>query len=103
MGVRAGGAPGGPDPAQLLAAAYLIADRNIDPGKVAVAAGDAVAVIDLDHIAIAALASGLEDRAASGRIGDLALLAIDVHPGMELITAGAERVAAKTEFIIYLA
>src|ERR1044072_9855890 len=99
MEVRAGGAPGGPDRAQLIAAAYLIADRNIDPGKVAVAAGDAVAVIDLDHIAIAALASGLEDRAASGRIGDLALLAIDVHPGMDFITAGAARGAAETGII----
>ena len=100
MKVRAGGAAGGADEAHKLAAGYLIAYLHVDAGKVAVAGDEAVSVVELDHIAVAALPACLGDGAACRCDHQIAAFAVDVHPGMEFVCAAAERVTAEAELII---
>src|SRR5947207_917065 len=56
--MRTGGAAGRADLADHLADLHDIADLDVDCGEMAVAGGEPVAVIDLDHAAIAALPAG---------------------------------------------
>ena len=101
--VRAGRAAGGADEAEELAAGYVVAHLDVDVREVAVAAGKAVTVVDLDHVAVAALPAGFDDL-TGGRGQDLfAAFAVDVHSGVELVCSAAERVTAKSEFVVDLA
>src|SRR5690606_14654154 len=61
MQMRPGGAAGGADVANGLADADALADLDANGGEVAVAGGEAVAMVDLDHAAVAAVPAGLHD------------------------------------------
>src|SRR5262245_18836527 len=58
MQMRSGGAAGRADLADDLAGLDRVADLGVDAGEVAIACRQAVAVVDLDHLAIAALPAG---------------------------------------------
>src|SRR5262245_31735312 len=73
--VRAGRAPGGAHLADDLADADGLSFRNVDDRQMAVARRQSVAVIDPDHLAVAAAPSGGDDLAGRGgahRIADVA-------------------------------
>ena len=60
-------------------------------------------MIDLDHVAVSAVIAGLYYRAAGWCQDLVAALTVNIHTGMKFIRAAAERIAAETEFIVYLA
>src|SRR5881394_2908217 len=80
-----------------------VADRGIDLGQVAVTRCQAVAVIDLEHIAIAAGPPGLDDRAVRRGDNKVAAFAVDIHSRVKLIRASAKRIAPKAKFVVDLA
>ena len=98
--VRAGRAAGRADVGEELASGDGVADRNVDLRKVAVACRQAAAVVDLDHVAVAARPTGFEDGAASGCVNLFAALAVNVHARMKLIRASAKRIASKAKFVV---
>src|SRR5215213_7985885 len=59
-------------------------------------------MVDLDHVAVAALISRFADDAIAGSYDDLAALTIDIHAGMKLIGASAKRISPEAEFIVDL-
>src|SRR5450759_556200 len=95
--MRASGAAGRADLAEGLSDAHRLSHFHVDLGHVAVARGKSVVVVDLDHIAIAALPAGDADRAVGGDAHRIALVAAQVDAGMnrrplhEWIHAHAER------------
>src|SRR4051794_32484056 len=98
-----GRAAGRADKANKLSPCNLIADLDVEFGHMAVTSYQAVAMIDLDHVAVTALPVCFCDRAGSRSVDQIAAFAVDVDPGMKFISSSAERVSTKTEFIIYLA
>ena len=62
MQMRAGRAAGRADLADGLADPHRLADLDVDLRQVAVAGGEAVAVVDLDHLAVAAFPAGDASR-----------------------------------------
>src|SRR5262245_46561341 len=61
--VRAGGATSRADPADDLANVHRLADLDVDARQVSVAGREAAAVLDFDHVAVAALPAGERHRA----------------------------------------
>src|SRR5262245_15422796 len=94
--MRAGGTAGGADLADHLADLHDIADLDVARRQMAVAGGQPVAVVDLDHAAVAALPAGGNDLAvgggADGIAGGGAEIQARMHrgPAEEGITAHAE-------------
>src|SRR5580692_12909800 len=82
MQMRAGRAPGRADPADHLADANALADANVDLGEMAVAGGEAIAVVDLDHLAIAAAPAGRRHCSRSRSMGRLAIGAAEIDAGV---------------------
>src|SRR5262245_13449011 len=80
--MRSGGAAGRADLADDLAGLDRMADLGVDAGEVAVARRDAVAVVDLDHLAVAALPAGECHRAVRGCAHRVAGLAAHVEAGV---------------------
>src|SRR3954466_5138438 len=80
--MRSGGAAGGADLADDLAGLDGVADFGIDAGEVTVACRHAVAVIDLDHLAIAALPAGECHCAVRGRTHRVPRIAAHVEAGV---------------------
>src|SRR5215470_18892594 len=103
MEMRAGRAAGRADKADQLAAGDRISDFHVKLGKMAVAGDQAVAMVDLDHLAVAALPAGSGDRAVSRSNDKIATLAVDVHTGMKFVYPTAEGISPEAEFIIDLA
>src|ERR1700722_20506783 len=97
MQMRAGGAPGRADPADPLPDANALADANVDLRQMTVAGGKAVAVIDLDHLAVAAAPAGRRHRSRRRGVGRLAVAAAELDTRVhrrhmqERIDAHAER------------
>ena len=96
MEVRAGGTPGRTHQRDQLAAVNARAVGDQDLGQVAIARRDALAVIDLDQIAVAAAAVGMGDDAVGGGIDRGADGTGNVDAGMHRRGA-AERVGADAE------
>src|SRR5882724_11833924 len=74
--MRPGGAPGVADAAHDLSDLHRLSEASFDRGQVAIACGEAVAVIDLNHPAVAAAPARDDDRAGCGgadRIADLSM------------------------------
>src|SRR5438045_3211082 len=94
--MRTGGAAGRADLADHLADLDDVADLDVDRGEMAVAGGEAVAMVDLDHAAIAALPAGCDDLAVGGGThgiaGGGAEIQARVHrgPSQEGVAAHAE-------------
>ena len=61
----------------------MIAFANLNPRKVGVACGDAVAVIDLDHLAVTAFASGVSDDTGPGAVNRRASGSAEVDTAMK--------------------
>src|SRR5262249_56597693 len=93
---RAGRASGGADLADDLADADHLPDLDVDLREVAVAGGEPVAVVDLDQVAVAALAAGHGDDAGGGRMHRLAVVAAQVDAGVHRRLA-EERIGAHAE------
>src|SRR5690606_34404883 len=72
------------------------ADTDIDSGEMCVTGREPVAVVDLDHLAIAAIPSGRDDGAAGGRMDGVAGGAAHIEAGMHRRPA-QERVGAHAE------
>src|ERR1700751_3523562 len=95
--MRAGGPPGRSDLADDLADAHRLPDLHVDLRQMPVAGGQPVAVVDLDQIAVPAVAAGNGDAAIGGRVHRLTDLAAQVDAGVhgraaeEGIGAYAER------------
>src|SRR5580658_4933679 len=82
MQMRAGRAAGRADQPDDLADANLVADMDVDLRQMAVAGRQPVAMIDLHHIAVAAVPSGDGDAPDGRGMDRFAGLAADVHAGM---------------------
>src|SRR5262249_53542239 len=80
--VRAGRAAGRSDPANDLANLDLLSDGDLDRRKVAVARGEPVAMVDLDHLAVPALPAGGDHLAVGGGAHRIAGLGLEIEPGM---------------------
>src|SRR4051812_29124125 len=83
--VRTGGPAGGTDVSQNCASGDRFADLGLYLGEMAIAAGQPVAMVYLDHVAIAAGHAGFDDRAVCRGDDDIAAFTVDVHSGVELI------------------
>src|SRR5262249_11228680 len=77
-----GGAAGGAALADDLTDLDRVAALGVDAGEVAVARRHAVAVVDLDHLAVAALPAGKCHCAVRGRAHRVAGIAAHVEAGM---------------------
>src|SRR5262245_6276179 len=86
--MRAGRAASGADLADDLSSLDRLADAHLDRGEVAVAGGEAVAVVDIDDAAVAAAPSRGGDGAVGGGAHRIAGLAMQVEPGMHGRRAG---------------
>src|SRR5436190_21650770 len=80
--VRAGGAAGRADLADHLADLDDVADLDVDRGEMAVAGGEAVAMVDLDHAAITALPAGRGHLAVGGGADGIARGGAEIKPGV---------------------
>src|SRR5689334_14903828 len=94
--VRAGRTPGRAHAADALADADLLADADRDHRQVGVAGLEAVAVVDLDGVAVAGAHAGERDDARRGRVDRLHAAAGEVLAGVVGRSAG-ERVDADAE------
>src|SRR3979490_1437023 len=83
MQMRAGGAPGGADPADRLAGFYRLPFIDLDRGEMAVAGRKPVAVVDLDQEPVTALIARGRDPARGRTPPHVAGLALQVDAGME--------------------
>src|SRR5665811_916962 len=94
--MRAGRSPGRADPADDLADAHRLTDLHVNLREMAVTGGQAIAVVDLDHVAIAAFAAGDAHFAGGGGVHRFAGFAAQVDTGMDGGPA-QERVEAHAE------
>src|SRR5262249_4352903 len=94
--VRSGRASGRADLADDLPGPDGLADVNVDRRQVAVACRQSVAVIDVDHAAVAAAPARGGHRAVSGGVHHIAGLAVKIEPSMHGRPA-QERVDADAE------
>src|SRR5580704_3730231 len=81
--VRAGGASAEAHIANGVAAMDLLAGGYGEAGKVAVAGGDAVAVIDHDGLAVSTKEVGEGDHAIGGRDDGVTVRAANIHPAVK--------------------
>src|SRR3954466_2037653 len=96
MQMRAGGTARRADAANDLADADRLSDLDVDRREMRVARRKAVAVIDLDHVAVAAVASRDRDGAGRGGARGFADVGAKVEPGMHR-GAAQERIGAHAE------
>src|SRR5262249_32004310 len=94
--VRTGGASGGPDAADDLADADALSFRHVDRGEMAITCRQAVAVIDLNHLAVAAAPSRRHPLAGRGGAHRVAGIGAHVEAGVHGERAD-ERVHAHAE------
>src|SRR5204863_2817166 len=87
---------GGSDFGDLLAADDQIAFLDVQARRMGVAAGESIAVIDLDHITILGMPLRGDDLAARSGEHRGALVAVEVDSFMERLAAG-ERIDPVTE------
>src|SRR6185436_8796165 len=85
MKVRACRAPGRTYECDSLTAGKCVAGCNVDPREMAVARFQAIAVVDLDHLAVAALPSSLGHHSGCGGLHNLAPLAVDIHSAVKFV------------------
>src|SRR5690242_13306465 len=64
------------------ARAHRVADRDVDLRQMAVAGRQAVAVIDLHHLAVTAACTGDRHYAGGGGANGIAGIAAEIDPGM---------------------
>src|SRR6266702_400941 len=96
MQVRTGRAAGGADLAQHLADRHRLPDPDVDRGKMSIAGGEAVAVVELDHLAVAATPAGGRHRAVRRGADRIAYLRVDIQSRVH--GGGAEeRIDARAE------
>src|SRR4051812_13079577 len=69
----------------------------------AVTGRQAVAVIDLDHVAVSTLISRPDDGPVRRSDDVIAALAVDVHSGMKFVSTATEGVTPEAELIVDLA
>ena len=81
--VSAGGAPGGAEAADHVAALDVAPFLHLEAGEVAVARFESEPVVDDDQVAVGALIPGLCDDAGGGGVDRLALIAGDIEPGVD--------------------
>ncbi len=91
-----GGAASGPGAADDLADLDGLPDVHVDRREMPIAGGEAVAVVDLDHAAIAAAPPGGSDGAVRGCMHGLAGLGVEIEPRMHRRRAG-EGIGAHAE------
>src|SRR5215467_5178023 len=96
MQMRSGGAAGRANLADHLSDPDGIADLHVDLREMAIARRQPVAVIDLDHAAIAAGPSGRNDLAVGGSADEIACLCAKVETGVHGGSA-EKRIAAHAE------
>ena len=94
--MRPGRAPGRADLADDLAGAHPLPDLDVIVGQMPVAGREPVAVVDLDHLAVAALPAGDRDVAVGGRAHRIAGLAAEIQAGVHRGRAD-ERIDAHAE------
>src|SRR5438309_7314803 len=80
--MRAGRAAGGADLADHLAGPHALADGDVDRREMAVAGDETVTVVDLDHLAIAALPTRDRDLAVSSDAHRVADRRLQIEAGM---------------------
>src|SRR5258708_3777039 len=97
------GASGRTNVAEQLAACYGIADPDLDLRQMAVTCRQAVSVVDLDHVAVAAGPTRLDHCAVCRRHDGIAAFAVNVHSGVKLIRTAAKGISAETKFVVDLA
>ncbi len=78
-----GGASAGADIGDGVATVNMLSGCDCEAGKVAVAGGDAVAVIHHDGLAVSALEICEGDHAIGGRDDRVAIRAADIHPAVK--------------------
>ena len=99
--MRAGGAAGRADAADDVADLDVLADAHVDRRQMAVAGRELVAVVDLDHLAVAAVPAGGDDGAGGGGAHRIAGVAAHVHAGVHRRTT-EERIGAHAERGAYI-
>src|SRR5215471_17136217 len=82
MQMRSGRAPSRAELADNAACAHGVADRNVDLGEMTVAGQQPIAVVDLDHLTIAAAGGRDRNGARGGRANWIAGIAAEIDPGM---------------------
>src|SRR5262249_18699108 len=82
MQVRSGRAAGRSDLADHLSDPDGVADLHVDLREMAVAGGEPVAMVDLDHAAVTAAPARGDDLAVRGGADGIARLGAEVEPGM---------------------
>src|SRR5688500_16174082 len=89
-----------PDVRDDLASRDRVANIDLDLRQMSVTRFQSVAMIDLDHVSVAAFPSGFGYDTAR-RCNDLVTaLAVDIHSGMKLIGSSAERASAKAKLVV---
>src|SRR5579884_1116171 len=96
MHVRAGGAAGAAEIADLGMRPDMLADRDGEAVEMGVAGRDAVAVIDLDDLAVIVAVAGIGHRAGGGGVDRRFVRRVEIEPGMER-RAAVDRVVAHPE------
>src|SRR6266567_601678 len=82
MQVRAGRASGRSEQAYGLPDPHLVADTDLDRGEMRVAGRQSVAVVDLDHLAVAAVPAGMGHGPGGGSAHRLAFLPAQIDAGV---------------------
>src|SRR5262245_40171177 len=85
--MRSGGAAGGADEPDDVAALDLVAGPHVVAREVTIARLEPVAVIEDDQIAVAAFRGGVRDDPVSRRIDLAALIGGDIETLMEVLVA----------------
>src|SRR5205085_1488546 len=94
--VGTGAASAEPDITDGLAFVHTLSGGDIEARKVAVAGGDAVAVVDLDEMSVAAHVAGVSDHAVGGCDDRISVGTRNIDAGMEGAFT-AERIRAFAE------
>ena len=103
MQVRSGRAARVADFSDLLPTLDQRADRHQQLRRVRIARHQRIAVIDLDHVAVAAGPAGFDNGAVCRSDDQIAAFAVNIHSRMKLIRPPAKGIAAKAEFLVDLA
>src|SRR5712691_449586 len=97
MQVRAGRTTGRAHQPDGLSAHHRVANANVDPGQVAIARRQPIAMIDIDDVAVAALPSRDGHFAGGGNLDRSAVRRINVLPFVILVTTTTERIPPSTD------
>src|SRR5437879_4551811 len=96
MQMRTGRAAGGADLADGLADRDALADLDVDLRHMTVAGRKSVAMVDFDHVAVAAIPAGSGDGAVGGDAHRIAFVTAQIDAGMDR-RSPHERVHAHAE------